>query len=71
MNISEGKRAIEKVAQKHGISVAEVRKEMELAIEAAMANPDHTAKEFWDKYIKSGRRPTPEEFIVYIANKVK
>ena len=71
MRKSKGKKAIEQVALKNGISVAEARREIELAIDAAIANPDPKAQEFWDKYIKDGRKPTPEEFIVYMADKIK
>jgi len=71
MRKSKGKKAIEQVALKSGINVAEARREIELAIDAAIANPDPTVQAFWDKYIKGDRKPTPEEFIVYMADKIK
>jgi len=67
MKKSKGLKALEKVALKCGVSVAEVCKEIESAIDTGMANPDPTARAFWDKYMKSGRKPTPEEFIAYMA----
>lgn len=69
MKKSRGAKAIEEVARKNNISVAEVRREIEIAIVAAMSCPDPAAKAFWDKYIQSGRKPTPEEFIIYMAKK--
>ncbi|MDL2287046.1 hypothetical protein LJB90_00560 [Eubacteriales bacterium OttesenSCG-928-G02] len=71
MKKSKGEKAIEDVAKSNGISVAEARKEIELAIDMAMANPDPTAKAFWAVYIKNGKKPTPEEFIVYMAKRVE
>ena len=70
MNLLKGKKAIIEVARKNGISVAEVRKEMEFAIDAAMKNPDPMTKRVWDECFPNGKKPTPEEFIVYIAKKV-
>lgn len=71
MKKSKGLKAIERVAIQNGVSVEEVRKEIECAINAGMSNPDPTARAFWDKYIKSGRKPSAEEFIVYMAEKTK
>ena len=65
MTENEGLKAIEMVALRNGVPVSEVRKEIELAIDAAMASPDRDARAFWDQYIQSGRRPTPEEVILY------
>jgi len=66
----DGAKAIKETAQKNGISVTEVRREIKLAINAAMLNPDPAARAFWDKYILNGNKPTPEEFIVYVAKKI-
>ena len=71
MKKSKGLRAIEEVAIMHGISVTEAREEIEIAIDAAISNPDPTARVFWDRYIRYGRKPTPEEFVVYMAKRVK
>ena len=71
MKKSKGLKALEQVAIQNGVSVAEVRKEIEIAIDAAMANPDPAARDFWDKYIKNNQKPAPEEFIIYIAKKIK
>ena len=73
MKNSKGAKAIKEVASKNGVSVAEVRREIEIAIDAALFNPNLSpeARTFWDKYIQNGCKPTPEEFIVYMTNKIK
>ena len=71
MKKSRGVKAIKEIARKRGIRVAEARREMELAIDAAMLNPDPASQEFWDKYMQSGNKLTPEDFIVYIAKKIE
>jgi hypothetical protein len=68
---SKGAKAIADVARKNGISVAEAIKEIEMAMEAARFNPDPTVRAFWNEYIQSGQKPTAEEFIVYMAERVK
>ena len=70
MKKSKGTRAIEQLALQKGISIAEIREEIEIAINAAMTNPDPAAKKFWTEIMKNGKKPTPEEFIEYVAGKV-
>ena len=71
MKKSKGAKAIERVAIKNGVSVAEVRREMELAIDEAISSPEPAARSFWEPYIKSGTKPTPEEFIAIVAKKAE
>ena len=71
MKKSKGLKAIEQVAAEHGISVAEVRKEMAIAINEAFSNPDPDVQARLTKISRTGDRPTPEEFIVFIAEKIK
>jgi hypothetical protein len=67
MKKSEGAKIIKEVARNRGVTVAEVRREMELAIDAAMSNPDPAVRAHWETY---GRKPTPEEFIVDVAKRI-
>jgi len=67
MDNSKGAQAIRKAARMHGVSVAEARREIQLAIEQGMKDPAPEAQAFWRGYILSGRNPTPEEVIVYMA----
>lgn len=62
-----------KVAKKHGVSVKEVKEEMQKALDHAYTNtPDDGVTEAYQKQVPSkGEIPTPEEFIRYAANKVK
>lgn len=69
MKKSKGAKAIEAVAKKHGVSAAEIRKEIEIAIEDAMSNPKPAARAFWEPFIKSGKKPAPEEFLIAMAKK--
>ena len=70
MKKSKGQRAIEKLAAQKGVSVAEIREEIEIAINIAMSSPDPAAKKFWAEIMKNGKKPTPEEFIQYVSGKV-
>jgi hypothetical protein len=62
MRKSKALKIIESIALREGIGVAEVRSEMQKAIDLAFESSDG----FWKKW--RGRKPTPEEFIV-AANK--
>ena len=61
------------VAKKHGVSVKEVKEEMQKALDHAYTNtPDDGVTKDYQKQVPSkGEIPTPEEFIKYAANKVK
>jgi len=71
MSKSKGAKAIERVALNNGVSVAEVRREIEAAMNFSRRSSEPQAQAFWDEYIKNGTEPTPEEFIIYMAKKVE
>lgn len=71
MKKSKGLKAMEQVAAKNGVSVAEVRKEIAIAIDEAFSNADPDVQARLAKISRTGDRPTPEEFIVYMAEKIK
>ena len=57
------------IARQHGISVKEVREQMQKTIDEARSNPDpekqaEFSRYFWD------RTPIPEEFIVVMTKKL-
>lgn len=62
-----------KVAKKHGVSVKEVKEEMQKVLDYAYTNTlDDGVIGAYQKQVPSkGEIPTPEEFIKYAANKVK
>lgn len=71
MRKSKGARAIETLAKEKGISVEEVRNEIQIAIDMGMANRDPEVQAYWRKIPYKGNKPTPEEVIAYIAKQVK
>jgi len=60
--------ALQEIAEKEGVSVAEVRQEMGFAITAARENPDPMIQALWQSVPRKGDEPTPEEVIAYIAS---
>lgn len=64
MNI---KRIIRQIARQHGVSPAEVRKDMEEAMRASMASSNPTAMAHWKKISPNGQEPRLEDFVKYIA----
>ncbi|MDE6746062.1 MAG: hypothetical protein K2J72_05420 [Oscillospiraceae bacterium] len=62
----KAKNAISKVAQDNGISVEEVRAEIQKTIDEGMKSTSPQAVEFWKKVPRKGEKPTPEEFIDYM-----
>lgn len=68
MNAKDRKRAedtIRAAARKNGVSAAEVRSEMNLAIAAAYQHAKETHDPAWDVWTK---QPTPEEFLLWISS---
>ena len=57
------------VARQHGVSVAEVRAEMQATIADARNNPDPEKQAEFRKYF-GDRTPTPEEFIYTVTKKL-
>lgn len=57
---------LRKIAKQNGVTVAEVRREMQRAIEAAYENPNAAAL----AVPRKGDVPTPEEFIDYCVGKL-
>ena len=65
------KKALRKVAQQEGISVSEVRKEIQAAIDEGMKSTDKSVQAYWSRIPRNGTKPTPEEVINFIAKSVK
>ena len=61
----------EKIAEKYNTTPEEVRREMQIAIDAGFVNPDPAVQEEWKKMTLKGDRPTPEEVINYAVKKLK
>lgn len=71
MDKSEVIRAFEKIARKEGVSVDEVRREIQKAIDDDMQSDDPAVQSYWKKIKYKGEKPTPEEVVLYIAKQVK
>ena len=56
-----------KIARKHGVSVKEVKRDMNEAIDAAYVNPNFHARCVYSE----GATPTVDEFIAHVARRVK
>ena len=61
------RRNYRKIAKKYGVSVSEVKKDMQEAIDAAYKNPTMHA----NCVPRKGDIPTIDEFISYTAHRVK
>lgn len=63
-----------KIAREHGVSVEEVKEDMQAAIAAAYGNPpkDGGITAAYQRQVpRKGEIPTPEEFIRYAAGKAR
>ncbi|MBD5140255.1 MAG: hypothetical protein HDT25_02395 [Ruminococcus sp.] len=67
----KAKNAISKVAAENGVTVKEVREEIQKAIDEGMKSTDPKAIELWKNCPKKGEKPTPEEVIEYISKLAK
>lgn len=62
------------LAKKHGVSVKEVRQEMQAALTEAYTNPlnnNEITRAYQNRVTRQGEIPTPEEVVRYLAGKVK
>ncbi len=62
-----------KIARKHGVSVAEVKCQMQDAINAAYRNPpdNGVTRALQNRVPRKGEIPTADEFIRYGAEKIR
>ena len=63
--------ALREVARKNHTTVEEVRKEIRLAMIAAMCNPDPAIQKRWNAIPHAGDTLTPEDFITYVASQCR
>ena len=59
-----------RIAEAQGVSVEQVWREMDLAVEAARNNPAPEARAQFAKIPCRGDTPTTEEFMAYVAKQV-
>ena len=56
-----------KIAKKHGVSIQEVKRDMQAAVDAAYVNPAFHAQCVCSK----GATPTVDELVTHVARRVK
>jgi hypothetical protein len=61
----------ERIAAEHHTTVEKVRREIELAIQVGLQNPDPKVQAQWAKIPRKGDVPTPDELIAYIVRQAK
>ena len=71
MKLSKAIKSFEMIAAVEGISVAEVREQIRLAIEQAVNDPDPEVRKHRELIKSKNDVPTPEEFVVYMVREVK
>lgn len=71
MNKNKIHKALKEIAERDGVSITYVRTEIQKAIDLGFDNPDPNVQAEWKKIPYRGKRPTPEEVIVYEVKKVK
>jgi ribosome recycling factor len=67
MDAQKIQKALKKIAKKEGVSVGEVRREIEKAIQEARSNPDPKIQAFWNSIPYKGDELTPEDVIAHIS----
>ena len=58
------------VAKQNGVSVDEVKREIQKAIELGMINSDPHIQFFWNSIPRAREHPTPEEVISFFAKEM-
>lgn len=64
-------KALAQIAEMNGISITEVRRDIQAALDEGRNNPDPKVQEYWRKIPSRHEKPTIEEVIKYITKKVK
>lgn len=61
---------IAQIADKNGVTVEEVRRDISETIAAAMSDPDPAVQNRWKQCPCAGDVPTPEEMIFWVSGMV-
>ena len=71
IELFKAKKAIHEIAITNGVSEAEVKREMSIAIDSGYYNNDPAIRMLWDRSPFAKRKPTPEEFLLWCASQVE
>lgn len=69
--MNQFKKILKKIAKKEGISVEDVYREMQTAIDAGYYNPDPSIQAAWEKIPLACGKPKPEDVIAYCVKQIK
>lgn len=61
---------IKKIADREGITVESVRKQMQMAMLNGLCSTNPEIKAFWDSIPRKKEVPTPEELIMYLSETI-
>ena len=70
MNQKQFEEMLREMANEHGVTVEELRSDMEIAMNAAKNNPDPKAQAKWAAIPCKGKSPTLAEFIIHAADTI-
>ena len=70
-SLESARNAIRMIAMSNGVTEAHVREEMMEAMQAGMRDPDPKVRAQWDAIPWSSGKPNVEEFIAWMAEKVR
>lgn len=62
---------IRQIAREHQVTEEEVRRDMKKAMDVGRSNPDPAVQAKWAGFEYAGDEPTLEEFILWMAEKIK
>ena len=65
------KNIIRLIAKEHGVTPAEVKKDMQEAIRIGMSSTDPVAQAYWKRIAPTGKEPTIEEFLAFLTSEVR
>lgn len=65
------KAIIRQIAKEHGVTPAEVKRDMQFAIKEAMSSTDPVAHEHWKRISPDGSEPSIEQFLTYVVGQVR
>ncbi len=68
MNIQK---ILENIAVQNGVSVAQVRQDIQDALDQGWNSTDENVKAYWRKIPAKHEKPTLEEVLLYIINSIK
>lgn len=68
---SKMRRIMEQIAAQEHTTPEEVYQDIQNTIDGAFSDPDPSIRAAWNNYFPSGKKPTPEEFIIKMAKIIR